>query len=70
VSLAPYPRLRDKGLLTLTEIAQKLGICRATAKIRRAQGRLGVRAVRLDDVGRYLYEDPDQDSRTGENLSR
>ena len=54
-----YARLRETGLLTLTEISGKLGICRATVKIRRAEGRLGGRAVRLDDVGRYLYEDPE-----------
>lgn len=53
-----YTRLREAGLLTLTEVAQKLGISRATVRARRAEGRLGVRAVRLDDVGRYLYEDP------------
>ena len=53
-----FARLRDRGLLTLTEVAIKLGVCRATVKARRAEGRLGVRTVRLDDVGRYLYEDP------------
>jgi hypothetical protein len=64
-----YTRLRKAGLLTLTETAKKLGICRATVKIRRAEGRLGVRAVRIDDVGRYLYEDPEKPSEAGE-LSR
>ncbi|MBD3162216.1 MAG: recombinase family protein [Candidatus Latescibacteria bacterium] len=54
-----YARLREAGLLTLKEVAKKLGVCRATVKLRRAQGRLGLRAVRLDDVGRYLYEEPD-----------
>lgn len=57
-----YSRLRKAGLLTLTETAKKLGICRATVKIRRAEGRLGIRAVRLDDVGRYLYEDQENPS--------
>ena len=55
-----YARLREAGWLTLKDVAKKLGICRATVKIRRAEGRLGLRAVRLDDVGRYLYEDPDK----------
>jgi hypothetical protein len=64
-----YARLRERGLLTLKEIAKKLGVCRATVKIRRAEGRLGVRAVRLDDVGRYLYEDPENTPEAGE-LSR
>jgi len=53
-----YARLREAGLLTLTGIARRLGVCRATVKLRRAAGTLAVRAVRLDDVGRYLYEDP------------
>lgn len=53
-----YARLRKAGWLTLKDVARKLGICRATVKIRRAEGRLGIRALRLDDVGRYLYEDP------------
>jgi len=57
-----YTRLREQGLLTLTELAARLAVCPATVKIRRAQGRLGVRAVQLDDVGRYLYEDPGDDS--------
>jgi DNA invertase Pin-like site-specific DNA recombinase len=55
-----YARLREAGLLTLKEVAKKLGVCQATVKLRRAEGRLGVRAVRLDDVGRYLYEDPEK----------
>ena len=53
-----YARLRQAGWLTLKDVAKKLGICRATVKVRRAEGRLGIRALRLDDVGRYLYEDP------------
>jgi hypothetical protein len=57
-----YTRLREQGLLTLAEMAARLGVCSATVKIRRAQGRLGAPAVRLDDVGRYLYEDPGDDS--------
>ena len=63
-------RLRAEGLLTLKEIARKLGICRATVKLRRAEGRLGVRAVRLDDVGRYMYEDPEQLPLEAGELSR
>lgn len=53
-----YARLRETGWLTLKDVAEVLGICQATVKIRRAEGRLGIRALRLDDVGRYLYEDP------------
>ena len=52
-------RLRALGLLTLKELAEKLGVCQSTVKIRRAAGRLGVRAYRIDDVGRYMYDNPD-----------
>ena len=65
-----YARLRETGLLSLTEIARKLGVCRATVKIRRAEGRLGIRAVRLDDVGRYLYEYPEKSVPETQELSR
>jgi DNA invertase Pin-like site-specific DNA recombinase len=65
-----YARLREAGLLTLKEIAGKLGVCRATVKIRRADERLGIRAVRLDDVGRYLYEDPEKSRLAAGDLSR
>ena len=63
-------RLRALGLLTLKQLAEKLGVCQSTVKIRRATGRLGVRAYRIDDVGRYMYDNPDnvpsQDARVAE----
>lgn len=52
-------RLRAAGLLTLEELAPKLGVCTSTVKFRRARGRLEVRAYRIDDVGRYMYDNPD-----------
>lgn len=57
--LAPrYRRLRAAGLLNLKEVAMKLGVSTSTLKVRRRAGRLDVCAHRLDDVGRYLYDDP------------
>jgi len=52
-------RLRAAGLLTLRELAAKLDVCTSTVKFRRAKGRLGVRAYRIDDVGCYMYDNPD-----------
>jgi hypothetical protein len=52
-------RLRARGLLTLEEIAARLGVCKDTIKLWRRQGQLPVRCHRADDNDRYLYEDPD-----------
>lgn len=52
-------RLRGRGLLTLREVAQKLGVCRATVKLRRAAGTLGVVCTKLNDMGEYMYGDPE-----------
>ena len=52
-------RLREAGLLTLPEVAAKLGISTHTVKLRRLAGRLAVGARKLDDCGRHMYEDPD-----------
>lgn len=51
-------RLRERGLLTLSEVARKLGVCRETVKLKRAAGQLGTACYRLDDMGQYMYEDP------------
>ena len=52
----PYESLRERGLLTLQEIAQRLGVHPGTVK---AWARLGLlRVHRYDDHGRALYEDP------------
>ena len=51
-----YQRLRDRGLLTLSEIAGKLKVSVGT--IRRWQHRGLLRAHPYDDHNRCLYEDP------------
>jgi hypothetical protein len=51
-----YQRLRDRGLLTLTEIAEKLKVSVGT--IHRWQHRGLLRAHPYDDQNRCLYEDP------------
>ena len=55
-----FDRLRDRGLLTLDEMAERLGICKATVKRWRRRGRL--KGIKLDDMGQYLYEDPGEKS--------
>lgn len=52
-------RLRERGLLTLSEVARKLGFCKATVKLKRAAGQLGIACYNLDDMGQYMYEDPE-----------
>ena len=51
-------RLQQAGLLTLPQLAMKLGVSADTVKLQRRQGRLPVRAFKLDDNGRHMYEDP------------
>jgi DNA invertase Pin-like site-specific DNA recombinase len=53
-----YDRLRQAGALTLSEVAGKLGVSIHTVKLWRRSGRLPVRAYKLDDVERHMYEDP------------
>jgi len=63
-------RLRAAGLLTLKEMAVKLGLSTSGVKHRRLKGRLGVRAYQIDDVGSYMYEDPGEQPSKGTTLSR
>jgi hypothetical protein len=59
--LAPrYERLRQRGLLTLDEVADVLGISTATAKQWRLAGLL--RAHAYNDKNQYLYERPGPDA--------
>jgi hypothetical protein len=55
-----YERLRDRGLLTLDEVAQALGISTATAKQWRLAGLL--RAHAYNDKQQCLYEPPGPDA--------
>jgi hypothetical protein len=51
-----YDRLRDRGLLTLAEVARALHISTATAKQWRLAGLLTAHAY--NDKNQYLYEPP------------
>lgn len=51
-----YSRLRDRGLLTLGEVAAALGVSTATVKHWRRHGLLSARAY--NDKDQYLYEPP------------
>lgn len=53
-----YARLRELGLLTLPEVSERLGLHEGTVKRQLIQGRLKVKAYRLDDAGRHMFEDP------------
>jgi len=55
-----YERLRQRGLLTLAEVAAALTISTATAKEWRRAGLL--RAHAYNDKGQYLYEPPGADA--------
>jgi hypothetical protein len=52
-------RLKAAGLLTLDEIATRLGLHEETVKRYRREGRLPVRCHRVDDANRFMYDDPD-----------
>ncbi len=51
-----WDRLREKGMLTLDERGERLGICTDQVKVWRAAGLL--RAHRCSDKNEYLYENP------------
>jgi hypothetical protein len=57
-----YQRLRERGLLTMAEVARILGICLATAKVWRRAGLLQAHAY--DDKPQYLFERPGADAPT------
>ena len=52
-----YSRLRERGLLTLTEVAQAFGVATCTVKIWRRAGLL--RAYAFNERGECLYAPPD-----------
>jgi len=49
-------RLRERGLLTLEEASEMLGVCRAIVRRKRAKGVLPMAAHKLNDMGEYMYE--------------
>jgi hypothetical protein len=51
-----WQRLREKGMLTLDEMAERMDMCTDQVKVWRAAGLL--RAHLWNDKGEYLYEDP------------
>jgi hypothetical protein len=51
-----YDRLRDRGLLSLDEIARRLGVCTHTIKRWHREGRIS--GHRFNDKGECLYEIP------------
>ena len=55
-----YRRLRERGLLTQYELAERLGIHPATVQRWRRQGRLV--AYRYSDKPEFLYEDPGENA--------
>jgi len=55
-----YQRLRERGMLTLSEAAKALGVSTATAKAWRRVGL--VRAHAYDDKGQYVYDPPGPDA--------
>jgi DNA invertase Pin-like site-specific DNA recombinase len=55
-----YDRLRDAGMLTLEETAEKLDVCTDTVKIWRRAGLL--RAHRYSEKNEFLYEPPGNDA--------
>ena len=54
-----YDRLRERGLLTLAEIAKILGVCKDTVKQWRRAGLL--RGYAYNDIHQCLYENPGPD---------
>jgi hypothetical protein len=58
--LAPRKeRLKKAGLLTLDEIAARLGLHKETVKRYRREGRLKVRYHPINEANQFMYEDPD-----------
>ena len=51
-------RLKQEGLLTTDEIAQRLGITKRMVRHLRYKGRLPVGMRKLSDAGDYMYEPP------------
>ena len=55
-----YDRLRERGLISIHEIAKRLNVCTSTVKVWRNFGLL--EAQRYDDKKQCLYKDPGQNA--------
>lgn len=51
-------RLRDRGLLTVAEAAERLGCHVGTLKRKRNEGAIKLTAHKVNDAGEYMYEPP------------
>jgi len=51
-------RLREAGMVSLDEVAERLGVNTWVIKSRRLRGQLPIGSHRLDDQGQYMYERP------------
>ena len=58
-------RLQAAGLLTLDEIAARLGLHKETVKQYRREGRLKVRYHPVGEDNQFMYEDPDAGGEAG-----
>ena len=59
-------RLEAAGLLTLEEVAARLGLHKETVKRYRREGRLKVSCHRINDANQFMYEDPDARGTAGD----
>ena len=59
-------RLKGAGLLTLDEIAARLGLHKETVKRYRREGRLKARYHPFNDDNQFMYEDPDANGGAGD----
>ena len=51
-------RLREAGMVSLDEVAEKFGVNAWVIKSRRLRGQLPIASHRLDNQGQYIYERP------------
>lgn len=59
-------RLKAAGLLTLEEVAARLGLHKETVKRYRREGRLKVCCHPINDANQFMYEDPDARGTAGD----
>jgi len=62
-------RLRAAGLLTLDEVADRLGLHKETVKRYRRDGRLTVRYHPINEANQFMYEDPEGGGGAGDQVA-